>query len=79
MAQRPTYTYPEKTFALSATVVKVLRRLMDGKAVKDIATCLFFSEATVRFHIRNLLHNAHSRSQAEMVAAVLNTVSVRVE
>ncbi|WP_227820017.1 helix-turn-helix domain-containing protein [Marinobacterium aestuarii] len=68
-----------KTFNLSKGEVKVLQRLMEGMQVSEVAGYLFVSEATVRFHIRNLLRKTASRSQAEMIARVFNTASVRVE
>jgi DNA-binding CsgD family transcriptional regulator len=78
-ADAPRVEVLQQTFDLSCAEVKVLQRLMDSMQVKEIAGCLFISEATVRFHIRNLLRKTQSRSQAEMMAKVFNTVSVRVE
>uniref|UniRef100_UPI00037A034D helix-turn-helix transcriptional regulator n=1 Tax=Marinobacterium rhizophilum TaxID=420402 RepID=UPI00037A034D len=68
-----------KTFDLSKAEVKVLQRLMSGMQVAEVAGYLFVSEATVRFHIRNLLRKTASRNQAEMITRVFNTTSVRVE
>jgi DNA-binding CsgD family transcriptional regulator len=78
-ADTPRFDVLQQIFDISSAEVKVLQRLMDGMQVKEIAGCLFVAEATVRFHIRNLLRKTQSRSQAEMVAKVFNTVSVRVE
>ncbi len=68
-----------KTFDLSKAEVKVLQRLMSGMQVAEVAGYLFVSQATVRFHIRNLLRKTASRNQAEMITRVFNTASVRVE
>ncbi|ANG63051.1 hypothetical protein A8C75_11585 [Marinobacterium aestuarii] len=69
----------KQIFCLSNAEVKVLQRLMGRMQVKETAGCLFVTEATVRFHIRNLLRKTKSRNQTEMISRVLNTVSVRVE
>lgn len=68
----------QKTFDLSQAELKVLLKLMDGKLVADVASDLFVSKATVRFHIRSLLRKTKCRSQIEMISQVFNTVSMQV-
>lgn len=69
----------KQSFGLSDAETKVLRELMDGKGASEVAELLFISEATVRFHIRNLLRKTNSRNQAELMANVFSLVSVGVE
>ncbi|WP_445396887.1 helix-turn-helix transcriptional regulator [Zobellella sp. An-6] len=69
----------QQTFGVSNAEVKVLQRLINGIPVVEIAKGLFISEATVRFHIRNLLRKTQTQSQAELLSKVFHTVSVMVE
>lgn len=65
-------------FGLSVAEIKVLNHLLEGMAVDSIAPTLYITVATVRFHIRNLLRKTGTRSQAELVARVFDTVSARI-
>jgi DNA-binding CsgD family transcriptional regulator len=77
-ADTPQVEVLQQTFGLSHAEGKVMQRLMEGMPVSEIAACLFVAEATVRFHIRSLLRKTQSRSQAEMISRVLNTVNAAV-
>lgn len=68
----------QNTFQLSNSEVKVLGHLMEGMQVSEIAASVFVTEATIRFHIRNLLRKTKTRTQAELVAKVFDTTSMRV-
>ena len=47
-----------KSVEFTATEMKVLRELCDGKLNKEIADELYMSENTVKFHIANMLQKA---------------------
>lgn len=69
----------QQTFNLSKAEVPVLQGLLDGIAVSTLADQLFVTEATVRFHIRNLLRKTDSRNQAELISKVFKLTTVLVE
>lgn len=63
------------TYSLSKAEIRVLQGLIEGATVGELTDQLCVSEATVRFHIRNLLRKSDSRSQAELISKVLRGVS----
>ncbi|RDE19458.1 LuxR family transcriptional regulator [Motiliproteus coralliicola] len=65
-------------FDLTKSEVKVLQGILDGVPVKALSDDLFVTEATVRFHLRNLLKKTESRNQAEMISKVMRLVSTFV-
>lgn len=68
----------QQLFDLTKAEVKVLQGLLDGITVKPLSDDLFVSEATVRFHLRNLLRKTGSRNQTEMITKVMKLVSVLI-
>lgn len=70
--------YLMKLFELSKAEVRVLKQLLDGMSVSQVSKLLFVTEATVRFHIRNLLRKTGSRTQAEMIANTFRSISMSV-
>ncbi|WP_107852860.1 helix-turn-helix transcriptional regulator [Oceanimonas marisflavi] len=68
----------QQLFAISEAECRVLQQLLNGSRVCDIAKKLCISEATVRFHIRNLLHKTQTQSQTELLSRVFRTISVMV-
>ncbi|GAA3539008.1 helix-turn-helix transcriptional regulator [Zobellella aerophila] len=69
----------QQVFGVSNAEVKVLQQLMGGLPVIDIAKTLFISEATVRFHIHNLLRKTQCQNQTELLSKVFHTVAIMVE
>jgi DNA-binding CsgD family transcriptional regulator len=53
---------------LTRRELEVLRLLADGESNKGIAAQLVLSEATVKFHVVNLLRKLHAHNRAEAVA-----------
>ena len=54
---------------LSPREREVLRLLLDDHTNAEIAATLFVSEATVKFHVRNLLKKTGCRNRVEVIAA----------
>ncbi|ROV61727.1 LuxR family transcriptional regulator [Vibrio ponticus] len=55
-------------FELSKAESLVLREVMNGRSSRQIADNLALSEATIRFHIKNLLKRFRAHSQIEMLS-----------
>ena len=53
---------------LSERETKVLRLITRGDANKEVASSLFISEETVKYHLRNILHKLHLRNRAQAIA-----------
>ncbi|MBN0988685.1 helix-turn-helix transcriptional regulator [Amphritea pacifica] len=68
----------QQLFDLTKAEVRVLQGLLYGTTVKPLADELFVTEATIRFHLRNMLRKTGSRNQAEMLMKVMKLVSVLV-
>jgi LuxR family maltose regulon positive regulatory protein len=54
--------------------LEIIKLLVDGKSNKEIAACMFISENTVKFHLKNIFSelNISNRSQAIKVAREQN-------
>lgn len=61
----------QRAFAFTAAEVNVLRMIMSGVSVAEIAASLGRSEATIRSQIHNLLGKTGTRSQAELMSLTL--------
>lgn len=57
-----------KTTALTPREEEVLRLVAEGSTNRDIAAELTLSEATVKFHMSNILHKLHLANRAQVVA-----------
>lgn len=57
-----------KTTALTPREEEVLRLVAEGNTNRDIAAELALSEATVKFHMSNILHKLHLANRAQVVA-----------
>jgi DNA-binding CsgD family transcriptional regulator len=53
---------------LTAREVEVLRLVLDNKTTTQIATELFVSENTVKYHVRNLLKKTGCKNRREIKA-----------
>ncbi len=69
----------KQTFNLSKAEVRVLQGLLDGSSVSSLTEQLFVTDATVRYHIRNLLRKTESRNQVELITKVMKLTTVLVE
>ena len=67
-ADHATSQMPGASRVLSARQREVLELLADGVPARRIATTLGIAEATVRNHIRQILHKLECHSQLEAVA-----------
>ncbi len=56
---------------------EVLELLCEGHNYKGIATALFISPNTVRFHLKNIYRKLHVNSRHEAVLKVTNGESIR--
>ncbi len=61
----------EADYKLSPREKEVLKLLVDGVHIKDIAKKLFISIETVRFHFKNVYRKLKVKNQAELVAKTL--------
>lgn len=53
---------------LSDRETEVLRLIARGDPNKEVASSLFISEETVKYHLRNILHKLHLRNRAQAIA-----------
>lgn len=63
----------EDSDGLTSREREVLQLLADGSTNRDIASALYISENTVKFHMRNILAKLHLRNRAQAVAYVIRT------
>ncbi|MCA2455815.1 MULTISPECIES: helix-turn-helix transcriptional regulator [Vibrio] len=68
----------QKLFNISKAESRVLLGAINGLSAKQLADNLSVSEATVRFHLKNLLKIFESHSQTEMVSKVFSLLNIRV-
>lgn len=47
---------------------EILRLVAEGKTNRDVAATLFISDATVKFHMTNILNKLHLENRAQVVA-----------
>mgnify|MGYP000645312746 CR=1 FL=1 len=62
-------------FGFSRSECNVLHQLLAGHRTGEISDILFVSEATIRFHIRNLLRKTHSKGQSDLIIKILMRTS----
>ena len=60
-----------KNYDLSPREKEVVAKLVEGKAMREVAHDLFISIDTVRFHSKNIYRKLKVRNQAELVAKTL--------
>ena len=53
-------------YQLSTREVQILDEILSGKANKEIAASLFITEATVKFHVKNLLQKTNCKNRNEL-------------
>jgi two-component system, NarL family, response regulator LiaR len=58
----------ENTDALTAREREVLERVIAGESNKEIASAVFISENTVKYHLKNILRKLHVNNRAQVVA-----------
>lgn len=58
----------EKLYQFSPREIEVFQLVLEGHSNSEIAECLFISENTVKFHIRNLLRKTACTNKASLVA-----------
>lgn len=58
----------EQTDALTAREREVLERLIAGDSNKEIASAIFVSENTAKYHLKNILRKLHVNNRAQVVA-----------
>lgn len=64
----------ERTFALTAAETRVVRHIVEGEKVAEIAQRRRSSEATVRTQLRSIYQKTNLSNQAEVIRAVLGIV-----
>lgn len=69
----------QRFFHISRAESQVLHWLMGGISAKLLAEKLSVSEATVRFHLKNLLKIFESHSQTEMLSKVYSLLNIKVK
>lgn len=57
---------------LTEREVEVLRFLVAGKTNREIGRCLYLSENTVKYHLRNILDKLHLHNRAQVVAYAMS-------
>jgi NarL family two-component system response regulator LiaR len=62
---------PGKEEGLTKKELEVLRLMVDGSSNPEIATKLFISRSTVKFHVSNILMKLGARTRTEAVALAL--------
>jgi DNA-binding NarL/FixJ family response regulator len=58
----------DQTDALTAREREVLERLIAGDSNKEIASAIFVSENTAKYHLKNILRKLHVNNRAQVVA-----------
>ena len=62
---------PERNYNLSPREKEVVNMLVEGKKMREVASSLFISIDTVRFHSKNIYRKLKVRNQAELVSKTL--------
>ena len=57
----------EKLYRFSPREIEVFQLVLEGHSNSEIAECLFISENTVKFHIKNLLRKTACTSKTSLV------------
>lgn len=60
----------EKKYDLSRRERQVLKLVLDGRSNSEIASELFVSESTIKFHMRNLLKKTECKNRIELIDLV---------
>lgn len=53
--------------------------LIRGHTVKELSQCLFVTETTVRFHIKNILKKTETKTQQAAISAMLRSLMVPIQ
>ncbi len=61
-----------KIYGLTGREGQILRFIIAGTQIKDIAKELYITERTVKFHITNILKKTESRNQRELISRFVN-------
>ena len=64
--------YYVQRYTLTNRETDVLKRILDGLSIKEIAEALVISERTVKYHISNLLRKTETHSQKELMARLMH-------
>lgn len=70
--------YLKSAFDLSHAEANLVNVLCKGLSPKEASQQLFVSEATVRFHIRNILYKTESHSLNGALTKILQTLTIRL-
>ena len=63
----------EETDSLTSRQIEVLRLVAQGLTNKEIASALFVTEYTIKYHMREILQKLHLRNRAEAIAYAMHT------
>ncbi len=66
-------------FKLSNAEVNIAVGLIRGKSTRELSETLFVSEATVRFHVKNILKKTDTNSQVAAVSTMLRSLVVALK
>jgi DNA-binding NarL/FixJ family response regulator len=59
---------PTEEAALTPREMEILKLVAEGKPNREVAAALFISDATVKFHMTNILTKLHLENRAQVVA-----------
>ena len=59
---------PPSVSELTEREIDVLKLVTDGAINKEIATSLYITENTVKYHLRNIMEKLHLRNRAQVAA-----------
>jgi two-component system NarL family response regulator len=69
----PTVHGDDSPDRLTERQIEVLERIVQGQTNQEIATALYTTERTVKYHITEILQKLHLRNRAQIVAYALRT------
>lgn len=73
-----TARYLTELFQLSNAEANVAEGLIRGQSIKELSQLLFVSEATIRFHVKNILRKTETKSQIAAVSVMLRGLVIAV-